>query len=537
MVQAFQMSLARVVRLLPPAMLVLFWHVATACAHASLTAAEPADGAVVEHAPSRYLLTFSEPASPLALKLVKPDGGSIALDLYQLRDRTVEIEAPSSLSRGTHVLSWRVVSEDGHPIGGSVVFSIGEASVQAPAVENQIDWRVRGGLWLSKLALYVGLFMGVGGVLAKAVLMPRLASGRRFVGAALVIGAGGAILSGGFQGLDALAAPAQNFLDPIVWSAGLTTTYGRTILVSLAAFALAALGLALPRRFDVAAAVAALLTVGVALSLSGHASAAAPQWLMRPAVFLHAVALTVWTGALVPLGLALRRNEGDSKAALRRFSRAIPVFVGVLVATGFALAVVQVQRPAALFDTAYGQVLFVKLMLLVGLFLLAGVNRWSLTESVQSGDESATRRLVRSIAVETVVAIAIFGTAAVWRFTPPPRVLAAQAVEPVTVELQSDKAAVVLWIGPARAGPVNVVANVLAADYGAIEPRQVSITFSKPDAGIEPFKRPLSRGEGMADWHADGVAIPLAGLWQVRVDVLISDFDIARLDGEIRIRP
>jgi copper transport protein len=179
---------------------------------------------VVEHAPSRYLLTFSEPASPLALKLVKPDGGSIALDLYQLRDRTVEIEAPSSLSRGTHVLSWRVVSEDGHPIGGSVVFSIGEASVQAPAVENQIDWRVRGGLWLSKLALYVGLFMGVGGVFAKAVLMPRLASGRRFVGAALVIGAGGAILSGGFQGLDALAAPAQNFLDPIVWSAGLTTT-------------------------------------------------------------------------------------------------------------------------------------------------------------------------------------------------------------------------------------------------------------------------------------------------------------------------
>lgn len=85
MVQAFQMSLARVVRLLPPAMLVLFWHVATACAHASLTAAEPADGSVVEHAPSRYLLTFSEPVSPLALKLVKPDGGSIALDLSQLQ--------------------------------------------------------------------------------------------------------------------------------------------------------------------------------------------------------------------------------------------------------------------------------------------------------------------------------------------------------------------------------------------------------------------------------------------------------------------
>lgn len=93
-----------------------------ALAHASLTATEPRDGAVVPTAPTTLALSFSEPVSPLALKLVKPDGSAVALERFSLRDRTVEIEVPPDLSAGTHALSWRVVSEDGHPVAGSIVF-------------------------------------------------------------------------------------------------------------------------------------------------------------------------------------------------------------------------------------------------------------------------------------------------------------------------------------------------------------------------------------------------------------------------------
>jgi copper transport protein len=31
--------------------------------------------------------------------------------------------------------------------------------------------------------------------------------------------------------------------------------------------------------------------------------------------------------------------------------------------------------------------------------------------------------------------------------------------------------------------------------------------------------------------------MPLAGVWQVRVDVLISDFEMAKLSGEISLKP
>ena len=39
--------------------------------------------------------------------------------------------APREWRRGTHVLSWRVISADGHPVGGSVMFSVGAPSTQS----------------------------------------------------------------------------------------------------------------------------------------------------------------------------------------------------------------------------------------------------------------------------------------------------------------------------------------------------------------------------------------------------------------------
>lgn len=110
-----------------------------------------------------YSLTFSEPVSPLSLRLVRPDGSSIPLDRFDVKNRTVRIKAPAGLARGTHVLSWRVISADGHPIGGSVVFSIGEVSTQPPPVHEAIDWAVRAGVPGSRVALYVGLFIGRAG--------------------------------------------------------------------------------------------------------------------------------------------------------------------------------------------------------------------------------------------------------------------------------------------------------------------------------------------------------------------------------------
>lgn len=508
----------------------------TAAAHASLNSTSPADGAVIEFAPAIYSLTFSEPVAPLSLRIVRPDGSNVPLNKFALRGNVVEISPPSELDRGTHVLSWRVVSADGHPIGGSVVFSIGEPSTVAPVVQETVDWTVRGLLWLSKVALYVGLFIGVGGVFAIRVLMPELFRGGPLFVAAIAIGILGAIVSVGLQGLDALEAPLPRFFDAIVWSTGLGTSYGSTVASALVAFAFGVLGLGIRGLSGGILAVAGLLAAGTSLAISGHASAASPQWLMRPTVFAHVATVAAWIGALVPLGLALHAKDSVAVPALKRFSSAIPAFVALLVLAGAILTVVQVGNPKAVFDTAYGQVFLVKLTLLAGLFARVAANRWVLTKPTESGDPSATRRLVRSIVVETLIALAIFGAVAAWRFTPPPRALAAAAAAPATTHIHTEKAMADLTVIPGRTGKVSVTAMLMTGDFGALDAKDVTFVFSNAKAGIEPFKRKAAK-PGDGTWLAENVVLPLPGEWTVRVDILITDFEMARIEGKIQIRP
>ncbi|MCO6387734.1 copper resistance protein CopC [Aliihoeflea sp. 40Bstr573] len=504
-----------------------------AAAHASLTGAEPRDGAVIAAAPQVLRLDFSEPVSPLVLRMLRPDGDAVDLGDFVVRDRSVEIEAPADLQQGTHILTWRVVSSDGHPVGGSVVFSIGAPSA-APPVAEPVDWTMRTGVWLAKIGLYVGLFVGAGGAFAIAWFLPASRSGARPGLAAVGIGLVAAAVSPGLQGLDALGAPIGRFTEPVIWEAGLATSYGLTVKIVLGA--LAAAGIAIFCRNAALSRIVATLALAAgayALTVSGHASAAEPQWLTRPAVALHAAAIALWVGALVPLGLALKTNAADATLGLKRFSTVIPFAVAGLIAAGIGLAIIQVETPMALIGTAYGRLLLAKLGCLAVLFALAIVNRWRLTRPALAGDG---RALVRSIAAETLVVLAVLAIAAGWRFTPPPRALAIAAAQPASVHIHTLEAMADLSVTPGRAGPVSVSAMIMTGDFAPLDAKEVAFVFANPEAGIEPFRRQAAK-PGDGTWRADDVILPLAGRWTVRLDILVTDFDIVRLSTEIEIRP
>ena len=56
--------------------------------------------------------------------------------------------------------------------------------------------------------------------------------------------------------------------------------------------------------------------VGLALSLSGHATTAEPTSLTQPSVFLHGVCVAFWIGSLVPLFAAVHASvRGDRSLA------------------------------------------------------------------------------------------------------------------------------------------------------------------------------------------------------------------------------
>src|SRR5438093_1036514 len=100
-------------------------------------------------------------------------------------------------------------------------------------------------------------------------------------------------MSVGMQGLDALAMPWHALLSAQPWTTSLGTRYGITACLMFASLAAALVSMLSPRRISQAAALVDVLALGAALAASGHASAAPPQWLARPMVFVHAIAITV----------------------------------------------------------------------------------------------------------------------------------------------------------------------------------------------------------------------------------------------------
>ncbi|CDN49732.1 copper resistance CopC/CopD family protein [Neorhizobium galegae] len=517
---------------------ILLWLVMTAAAsaHASLNTTEPRDGSVVCAAPRVMVLTFSEPVSPTSLKLTRPDGTTVTLKSFALKDRTVEITPPGDLKEGSYLLSWRVVSEDGHPIGGSVVFSIGQPNAGARGAAADIDWPVRAGLWIGKVALYVGLFLGVGGAFAIHWFADGSRNALRQVLATLGIGFAGALLSAGFQGLDTVGEPVSRLFLPTVWKAGMVTSFGPTVIFAIAALALAGLALASGRGRDARwISISAVMTAAFALCLSGHASAADPQWLMRPAVFLHVAAIAVWAGALLPILAEFGKGKEAAGAVLHRFSAFIPWAVLVLALASGVLAVVQIRTPAGLVTTAYGIVFLVKLGLLVLLFALAAVNRWKLTAGSEKGEPAAIRLLVRSIAAETIILLLIFAVAATWRFTPPPRTLIAEVQRTAVVHLETSKAVADVKITPDRVGEVAISAAIAKSDRSPLDPQEVTVVLSNPGAEIEPIRRRAEKGKD--GWTVPDIVLPIPGRWRLRLDVIISDFEITRMEGEIEIAP
>jgi copper transport protein len=509
-------------------------------AHAALSASEPADGGMVATAPAAARLTFSEPVAPLVLRLLGPDGATQELSGASLEGDTLVVPLPPVTAEGTYVLSYRVVSQDGHPVGGSLVFAVGDAPPDSAAglLRPVSDPAREAAVWASRAALTAGMLFGVGGALFLAFAGgPASLPARRFTGTALGLAAVAAPVAVGLQGLDALGLPLSALPRGATLAAGFASPFTLTVAGALLAAGLSAVSLAAPtlvmRRL---AGLVALAVLAFAVSLSGHAATAPPEAITHRAVSVHVAAAAVWVGALVPLALLLSTGAGETATrALASFSRIVPYAVAALALTGGFLAAVQVRAPAALWSTDYGRVLLAKLALVAAMLALAALNRWWLTKPALAGDALARRRLVRVIAVEAVLAVAVIGTLSLWRFTPPPRALAAAAAAPVEVHIHTDAGMATLTLAPGRAGPLAVEIALATADFGALPAKEVRVTFTNEAAGIEPIRRPATEADGV--WRIDGLTLPVAGVWTVRLDVLVSDFETLRLDGTVTLAP
>lgn len=503
-----------------------------AFAHAQLLSSMPATNAVLEVAPAVVELAFNEPVTAFAVTLIGPDGSRADLLERTTSGQTLVVALPADLGQGTHVLSYRVVSLDSHPVPGTLVFSVGAASGEPAAAGVAGDRLVGSALWLTRTLLYLALFFGVGGAVFGALTSVPDAA-RRLSVALAVAGLGLVPLHLGLHGLDVIGSDIAGLFEPRPWTAALATSLAPSSWLWLAAFALAILAwLRLPVLAWVALALAAL-----ALALSGHAGAAAPQWLTRISVFLHGVGLLFWLGALPPLLLHLARPGPGTAVALAAFSRFIPWAIAPLILSGLVLAVVQLGLPGPAWISAYGLILAAKLGLMVLLFGLALWNRLVLTAPALAGHMESRRRLALSIRAELVIVLLVLGLVAGWRFTPPPRALAERPIiadsAPLLLHLMTGNDMAMATLFPPRPGPVTLDIALSDAEGVPVSAQAVTAHLSSSKLGIEPITLPATDLGGA--WRVENLQVPLSGDWRLELEIRKSRFELVRLFAEFQL--
>jgi len=176
-----------------------------------------------------------------------------------------------------------------------------------------------------------------------------------------------------------------------------------------------------PEGFRLAALPVLALVMLLAQAATSHAAAQlsgrAP---LLVADLLHMAAAAAWIGGIPYLLLALGRT-GDGRALARighRFSLIAMGSVTLLIAAGIAMAVPYIGSIDAIYGTAYGVMVVTKVLLLLGLLFLGGMN-YLLVERLRRSPGTSILRLRRFAEVEIGLGITVLFAAASLTSQPP----------------------------------------------------------------------------------------------------------------------
>jgi copper resistance protein D len=254
--------------------------------------------------------------------------------------------------------------------------------------------------WLVRWAGFVALAGLIGGFAVDLLVLPartaeldslrgRLRALRLASALVLFLAAGAELLlraatmSGGGLGAAVAAVPAV-----------LTRTHFGTVW-SARAIALLALLAPAVARSRAWRSLGAPLALGVmaTVTLTGHAGDWGDVSVTAALDWAHVVAACTWAGGLFVLAaLAGRAAPGWPPALLpavmRRFSALAATCLAVVVLSGAYRAWVELPAVDALWRTAYGRVLAVKVLLAVGLIGCGGVNRYLVLPRLGAGRAS-----------------------------------------------------------------------------------------------------------------------------------------------------
>ena len=423
--------------------------------HATLLRSTPAAKSHVAKSPETIRLVFSEQVVPDLSQIthVTASGDSARLNVANdPHDVHVLVGTVSGALSGPVKVVWRVLSADGHPVGGNFSFTVGSTTAAAsstPAATTGAAGDTSANTGASPITapqtaapeekpvpVFASLFRGVGvGAMMAGVgllLFGVTAGDRRIlIPGAMVTG----LIAVGALFLVAHAIAWLEHISPTGHLPGsfissvLGSTVGRVELArtALAVLTLWAIALARHRQIALWLGIGCIVMSGAV----GHPAAIHP-YLAIPSKIVHLTSGSMWVGGLLWLAWVARCDEAACRIEAKRVSSVALIAVILIFLSGLLQTVLFLNTPSDLFRYDYGKLVLNKM---VGLAILVGFgiyNRVSLMPRLEAADTQ--RKLARSVKLEMAiitVVILLSGFVA-YEPTPPATAKGVQATTGVT---------------------------------------------------------------------------------------------------------
>ncbi|MEQ8736736.1 MAG: CopD family protein [Rhodospirillaceae bacterium] len=508
--------------------------------HAVLLGSTPAAEASLDESPKEIIFNFNENVGPIFIKILDRTGKEAGeLGEWTVDGNDVITPVNGELPDGTYIATYRVISADTHPVGGSVVFAVGEV------VASMEDVSAGGGEtsgWVIPVAInrfiqYSAMLLAAGAALfiVGMSVPPQVEPSVYHMGKlSAIIAAISYVLALGFGGAEMMLGGPGAIFSGAAWSQALSSTLAPSafvgipgLLILVFAFGKGPEGKSTPLLL-----LGSVTAVGSFL-VTGHAATAPPVWLMAPVVAVHLFCAAFWIAALYPLAKITQvATVQEAGAVMAQFSERAVLTVGALFASGAIITWTQVEDPSNMLTTDYGWRLTAKLAVFFALLGLAAMNKMVLTPALEKADPAAAPKLRRSITFEYIAMILIIAAAVSLTLVTPPR--ATIDMEGGTGEMgmggfqttiAKGKYTADFSIDPGRTTGSNMVMIEFKDDAGnPVEMIDVNIVWALPTAGLEGIE---GRGEmvmpGMYHFMFDQLIIP--GEWEARIDAFVDDFD------------
>ena len=145
----------------------------------------------------------------------------------------------------------------------------------------------------------------------------------------------------------------------------------------------------------------------LSFTMSGHSQLGG--FLTQALLFIHLFGIAFWLGALLPFRwMCLQSDPHNLSIVAHHFGVLATWYVGLLIGVGLCYAYLLLGNISLIFTTLYGNVLLIKIALVVALLSFAAFNKFKLVPTLETKRAHAVRRFQRSVQFEIALAFIIF---------------------------------------------------------------------------------------------------------------------------------